>query len=226
MYNLFRTAWPNATGPKTAEGKKRVSLNGWKDGRFAQPHLLPPAKPGKFPECKNCPELAACKGGQHDYCIKQTEHLAAFLEAFESGNVDAMREMAAMAAAKTNNILHQMLNHIISNGVMLKVPVFHEGQQIGERDEKNMLLKDLVPLINALGFNSAEQLMTPKAAEEQEALTGHLAATQTEAEDAREYRRKLQEDRQRILDILEKKNEQKAHKNRVCGGEGDPAIPE
>ncbi|MCK5740129.1 hypothetical protein KAH55_13150, partial [bacterium] len=220
-----------ATGPKTKAGKDRVRLNGWKHGLTAQPHLLPPAKPGKFPECKNCDEIEACKAGEYKYCIKQVYTIAHYLEAYESGDVDKMRGLAATTQAKTKAVLDRVLNHILEHGVMLKEQLFDpEGNpltsasgQPAVRYVKNALLKELQPLIKIVGFEATEQLMTPKSAEEQEALTGHLAATQTEQEDLRGFREKMEADRERLLRIMEQ-NEQKSNKSGGAGGEGDSAL--
>lgn len=199
VYNVSK-GWDCSTGPKTDEGKKRSSINGWKTGRFAsQLHLMAPAKPGKFPLCSDCELIDDCKKTPFKYCPRDVETLAQFVHAYKEGKVNDLRDLAGITQAQMYRVFQKMFDHIMKYGVMFEIkrPILDgEGNPILDNNgkpqfnidwSKNNLIKDLPAFQSSMGFSADLQDMTPKTRQETESIKGFL--------DDKE------KDRQSLLDI-------------------------
>lgn len=209
-FNLANTAWNNATGPRTEEGKARVALNGWKTGAHCtRIRLMAPAKFEKFPWCQDCEQRTACKNKEIRYCPRDIETLAKFIQAFKDGDPNTLREEAGIANAQMWKVFSMMMHNIVQKGVMLKVERTDGEGNITITYEKNQLIKELPSFIGSLGFNADAQVMTPKSVEQKEALEGHLSREEKTQEEAVEIRKRTLNEIEKFRRLLEEnKNEQ------------------
>lgn len=220
-YNLARTAWSNATGPKTEAGKERVSLNAWKNGLHAKFHIMAPAKPGKFPLCSSCELIDECKES-YKYCPKDIETTLLFLQAYQDGKVNDLRELAGWSQAQMMKIMSMMFSDIISRGVHVKTKHIDDAGNVSYTYEKNQLVKELPAFIDVLGFSADQQIMTPKAAEQKEQLQGYVKNTEQDQASEIEYRKKIVDEMKRLREAMESEDERKKIQDRlkeVSGGE-------
>jgi hypothetical protein len=204
-YRVFNLAqgWDKATGPVTPEGKERVALNGWKNGAHTSVfRLMAPAKPGKYAMCEDCQLAEDCKNKPYKYCPTDLETVAKFVQAYKEQNINDLRELAGLATAKMNKILHEMFHQILSTGVQneIKIPVLNKDGEVvldseGEpiinvRYEKNNLIKDLPAFMTTLGFSAELQDMTPKTRQESETLKGYLKDKEVDQTEVVELKKK------------------------------------
>ena len=244
-------AWDNATGPITPEGKARVSLNGWKNGRNAsQYHLLAPAKPGKYSICNDCQYFEECKK-DYKYCPVDLETLARFVQAYKEQNVNDLREIAGLFQGKMAKILTEMFHHVIVKGAMLEVkePCINKDGELLRDDEgkaiiktnyiKNALIKDLPIFMQSLGFDAVNQDMTPKTRQETEALKGYLDDKETDQEKLIEIKKRTHDELVKMREAVQnltavkkfkefekQRDEQSTTPNRDASGDGDQEISE
>ena len=169
----------HTTGPRTVDGKRRSSLNNYKHGMYAQPkHLLAPGRAGRYDICGQCEQYNECEAGEIRYCPYKVDMIAKIVCAFENGDQAAMKQFAGMSVAKVYMILENMIEEILSTGVMLSEPKVSNGEavEISQEDANgvwrkvqvyelrdNPLLKRLQPIMAALGVTSDQQTMNPKS---------------------------------------------------------------
>lgn len=215
-YNLARTAWQNATGPKTEEGKARVALNSWKTGEYATKiRIMAPAKFEKYPWCLDCEDREPCKSKLIKYCPRDLETTAKFVAAYKNGDVNDLREEAGLANAQVWKVFSMMIHQIIEKGVMYKVVKFDsEGNEITTY-EKNQLVKELPAYLASLGMSADQQVMTPKAAEQKEALEGRIKQEQIDQEEEIVVRKRAADELAKMRKLLE---------DRQAGGELKKAL--
>ena len=245
VFNLYK-GWGMATGPRTEEGKRRASLNNWKHGRFAsQLHIIAPAKPEKLPACSSCTIVEKCKSQKFKYCPVDLETIALFIQAYQEGKVNDLKDIAGMNQAQVQKILQNMVHHIMENGVYLttKIPVLDDDKRPVKDDdgniiyitrhEKNNLLKDIPSFINTLGFSAEQQDMTPAKRQESETLKGHLQDRKEERQSLLQVQKEAHDERIRMRQAIEKMNasaklkkfnEQTTDSLGEPGGDGDKAL--
>jgi hypothetical protein len=203
-YNLARTAWQNATGPKTEEGKARVALNPWVDGAHCKKiRILAPAKFDKFPWCHDCDQRDECEKKTIKYCPRDLETTARFIAAFKEGDVSALKEEAGIANAQMWKIFSMMLHNIVDKGVMLKIESTDSDGNKSVRYEKNNLVKELPAFVATLGFSADQQVMTPKAVEQKEALEGNVRREAVTQEEEIAVRKRSADELSRMRALLE-----------------------
>jgi uncharacterized Zn finger protein (UPF0148 family) len=214
----LQNGWDKSTGPVTQEGKDRVSLNAWKNGKNAlKHHIMPPAKPGKYAICENCPYIDECKK-DYKYCPQDLEILARFIQAYKEGAVNDLRELAGLAQAKMHKIFDEIVHHILKNGVAIekKMPIFNkDGDVICGDDgkpifnisyEKNNLVKDLPGFIQSMGFNAIDQDMTPRTRQESETLKGYLDDKQVDQQSMLELKKRTHDELKKMREALTNMN--------------------
>lgn len=218
VYNLYK-GWDMATGPTSEEGKRRSSLNNWQHGRFAnQLHIIAPAKPGKLAVCAGCTIIDECKSKKFKYCPVDLETVALFIQAYQEGKVNDLRELAGMAQAQTMKVLQNMIHHIMEYGVSTvnKIPMLNkEGEPVKDSDgniifmtkhEKNNLIKDIPAFIQTLGFSAEQQDMTPAKRQEAEILTGHLQDKKEERDSILQIKKEAYDEQVRMRKAIEEMN--------------------
>ncbi|MFA6911266.1 MAG: hypothetical protein WCQ59_09120 [Candidatus Cloacimonadaceae bacterium] len=173
------------TGPRTEEGKRRSSLNGFKHGRYARPHhLLAPAT-GKYDICAACEDQDECKAGKIKYCPYKLDLMARVIAAYENGKLDDIKSLAGITQGRMYLVIENMLGEVMNKGVLLKNPVIKNGELVrydhdGEEQTLyeymiNPLIKELPKVMGAAGLTSDQQKMNPARQEENsEELRGHL----------------------------------------------------
>lgn len=207
VHNLATNAWHKATGPKTEAGKARVALNPWKDGtkcRKGKHHILAPAKFDKYPWCTECPDRDDCENKLIKYCPRDFETTLRFVQAYKDGDVNALKEDAAIANAQVSKVFAMMISSIMQKGVMMKtVQVDKNGNELVTW-EKNQLVKELPQYMSTLGFTADQQVMTPKAVEQKEALQSFVKPESPEKQsEAMEIRKKTAADLARLRELME-----------------------
>lgn len=221
VYNLTK-AWSKATGPKTPEGKERVALNGWKNGKYCTVvRTMAPAKFAKMPWCPGCEFRDSCEAKEIKYCPKDMETLATFIAAFKDGNPGGLREQAGFANAQTWKIFMMMIHEILEKGVMVGKPVFDsKGNALRDSDnkpimeyEKNHLIKEIPSFVASMGFNADAQVMTPKSAEQQESLRGHLANEELQQEAQIEVLKRTHDELAKFRELIEDSKSEKGTVN-------------
>ena len=224
-----------ATGPKTIEGKAKSSanlsghptpqealvtrFNALKHGASAKTALFFPAKPGKYPHCKNCDV-------DHDYCrkqpacIKRTELVMRHLIAVQSGNPEHLKEMHALQQANVAALFDDMLQAVIGDGVALRNPAYNFDKDGGfhlaqYRDSENQLhtieeikahplLKPLFELLSKNNMTLADLNMTQKIQVDQNIQQGQLQQDEDEKEKVLEYQRRLNDQMSGLKEMIKR----------------------
>lgn len=164
------------TGPTTAEGKFKVSANAYLHGAHARRHIVPPAKPGEYAECEECPvrvecedEVAAAAGtGRFVPCTTIMNLQEKFLHAAIAGSPERLKEIQGLTVAKVQRILFQMIERVLAIGVTQKRLTKYGKDTVIEEEVANPLLKPLNDFIKTLGLDLASWRMTPAAQESSE----------------------------------------------------------
>lgn len=184
--NLLK-GWPNATGPKTPEGKAATAanlaghptpqeaqltrFNAMKHGLFARVANYFPAKPGKYPHCDGCEHLETRACVPQRACLKRTELFLRHQVAFETQDPALLLGMRADTQAGIQALIDDMLLAIAQDGgPRLKSPewyydrdgVFHLAEFVDEQTgEKVSLMKNEAhPLLKILMDFIAKNAMT------------------------------------------------------------------
>lgn len=132
-------AWAKATGPKTAEGKAKVSqniaghptpeetirtrFNAMKHGLNAEVATYFPAKPGKYPHCNGCPYWSSCLPG--DACQRRTELFLRHRIAFETKDPSLLTDLRADLHAMVMAVLQDMMQAVMADGVRIVTPAWY-----------------------------------------------------------------------------------------------------
>ena len=182
-----REAAQHSTGPKTEEGKARVSRNGWKHGLTSAVHKLHfdnglnsllgvVGKPclstcPKYP-CPLVQDEITRPGGS---CLDKQVYVQAFasiIDAIEGGSMDGMHGLMASEMASTVQMLHDLRATIADQGLVIGIPMIDsEGNVVTRQDGSEVMGKYLpnpgVALIaklqEILGISLPEALVTPKS---------------------------------------------------------------
>ncbi|MBO9493865.1 hypothetical protein J7438_07165 [Thalassotalea sp. G20_0] len=224
-----------ATGPKTIEGKAKSSanlsghptpqeaqvtrFNALKHGASARTALFFPAKPGKYPHCKNCDV-------DHDYCreqpacIKRTELTMRHLIAVQSGNPEHLKEMHALQQANVAALFDDMLQAVIGDGVALRNPAYNFDKDGGfhlaqyrdsegklhtiEEIKAHPLLKPLFELLSKNNMTLADLNMTQKIQIDQGIQQGQLQQEEDDKEQALDYQRRLNDQMSNLKDMIKR----------------------
>lgn len=178
----------SSTGPRTAEGKRRSSLNGIKHGLYAKSHhLLAPAN-GKYDICKDCEEQDLCDAGKIKYCPFKTDLLARFLAAYENGDEKSLRQFAGLSQGRLYLVFEQMMQDLMERGVLIQQPKVSGGGVVKIVDDQgaehnvyeyvqNPLLDTVPKIMTSLGMTSDQQAMNPaKQGEDDDKIKGKMDA--------------------------------------------------
>lgn len=196
-YLSLAKAWANQTGPRTPEGKRRSSLNGYKHGKYAKSlPILAPALPGKFPVCRDCEHREPCENEPYKYCPVNMQPMMELIRAFEEGDSAALKSFAALSQANTWQVAQMMYQAVQENGVLvpkeIRTKISKDGDQIDQVLEwqANPLLSRIPEFLSVLGHTADQQAITPKQARDQEAVEGYLQGQEIERVEAKEQRDK------------------------------------
>lgn len=173
------------TGPRTEEGKRRSSLNGFKHGRYARPHhLLAPAT-GKYDICHACDQLDECKDNKLKYCPYKLDLMARVIAAYENGKLDDIKSLAGITQGRMYLVIENMLSEVMNKGVLIKQPVVKNGEPVEYEEDgvpkrlyeyvANPMIKELPKMLGASGLTSDQQKMNPARQDENgEDMKSHL----------------------------------------------------
>lgn len=176
-----------ATGPRTPEGKARVSRNGWKHGLTSAVHrqhfgdgmsalLGSLAKPclstcPKYP-CYAVESEITRPGGS---CMDKERYVHAFaaiIDAVENQSMGGVNALMATEVASTLQMLHDMKAKCADLGPMIGIQaITAEGVAVYDRDGKPVMAKwvpnpgwaVVLKTLEVLGISLPEMLATPKA---------------------------------------------------------------
>lgn len=130
-------AWASATGPKSAEGKAKVTenlaghptpeaaqrtrFNALKHGLDARTATFWPARPGRYAQCTTCDLLDnGCTTAMA--CQKKTELFMRHHVAFKSGDPALLARYRADLHANMTAIVEDLILSIIAKGAVLETP--------------------------------------------------------------------------------------------------------
>ena len=140
--------WAKATGPKTPEGKakvtenvkghptpdeaKRTRFNAMSHGLNARVAKYFPAKPGKYAACEGCEYLLSICATQVA-CLKRTENMMRHTIAFETKDPAMLTGIRADMQAAISAIIDDILLAIAQDGVRLVTPKFTTDKEGNSR---------------------------------------------------------------------------------------------
>jgi len=159
IYKNLASAWKNATGPRTTEGKLRTRLNGWKSGRFSE-EIFAPAIYGKFIECEKCRHSVLCKGKAIDYCREKLEKAIEIFQAYKEGNVSLIKEHVGIIQARNMQILEMSQAELFKRGIVIKEKLKTQNG-VTIKYKLNPATSAVSDFTKILGFNAEQQNMTP-----------------------------------------------------------------
>lgn len=185
--------WQNCAGPKTEKGKARSRLNGWKHGGAArQYHMIAPALPGKFSECETCNERDACENEPYKYCPVILAPMMHFLQAFNEGNIEDLRDFAGMNQMRLFQTVQMMFREIQKNGTMVERWREVSKGEVTTREslgfEANPLITKIIDAMQALGHTAEQQMATPKVKQDDDTIKGFLNAENDKSIDLSDYK--------------------------------------
>lgn len=165
----------NTTGPSTPETKAISSRNAWKHGLYSQAtKAMTWQNMGMLvrPCLSTCPKHPCSlvddgktqPGGD---CLDKTVYLEAFdaiISALHSGDATHGHGMFAAQLAQAVETLQGLRAVLARDGYMVAVPMFDkEGKSIGTRYETHPVMSHYVKMLDTLGINFSEMMMTPRA---------------------------------------------------------------
>lgn len=171
-----------ATGPRTEEGKAASSRNAWKHGLYSQVNnqglswmelsaVKAFARPctttcRKYP-CSLVDDGLTAPGGD---CLDKTVYVGAFngiIEALQQdGGRDNVNAMMASQMAGSIELLQQMRDEMGEQGLVIHQPMVNkQGEVVGHKAVLNPAMPPYIKLLDTLGLNLPELMMTPKAVE-------------------------------------------------------------
>jgi hypothetical protein len=234
FYANLHKMWDNATGPTTRAGKKRSSLNGYKHGlRSRKLHLMAPAITGKYPECTSCHYIDECKS-DFQYCPIQLGPVMQFLQAYEDGKVDDLKQITGITHARVFQILSLSLHQILEKGTLQPKKISEKYNHVKNDDsdlaydhdderitvlewQENPLIKRIAELMNVLGMTADQQMMTPSKKTEQDNIDGYLQGEESKSQDLKEFMQQqktsLHDLKDKITTAMDKRNQDDALKN-------------
>jgi hypothetical protein len=195
-----RDAAARSTGPRTEEGKARSSRNAWKHGLSSASTQLSFGQAGAasmaalfgkpclttcplHPDNPDAPEHPCSlvlngltrAGGN---CLDKTVYvhaLAALADALESGEMSGVHAMLAAEGGKVMQLLHELMQAITTNGLLIAIPmVTKEGKEVIADFKPNPMIPAYIKLLADFGISLPEMLATPQA--RSRAKTGEQAA--------------------------------------------------
>jgi len=128
-----------ATGPKTLEGKAKVSqnlaghptpreaavtrFNALKHGASAKVAMFFPARPGQYPHCESC-DIDYDYCARQTACLKRTELFMKHLIAFQNNDPSLLRDNHALMQSQLFAMIEDMMLSIVQKGVALESPAY------------------------------------------------------------------------------------------------------
>ena len=175
-----------STGPKTDEGKAASSRNAYIHGNYSilaqskEWAALAPMWKATGKPCRTTCDKYPCslvddeitKPGQN--CMDKQVFVQAFdavMNSLHSGDAQHAHGMMANIAASSVEILLQIRDEIASNGVSMMIPVVDKkGEVVKDANDEpikrpvlNPTLPHYTKLLDSLGVNLPELMMTPRA---------------------------------------------------------------
>ncbi len=215
----------NIEGHPTPDEALITRFNRMKHGLFAKTAKFFPARPGRYPQCDGCEHLSdfdrkESECVRHHACLKQVQLFMRYDAAFAAKDPSLLVEMQAQRHAAIQTIIDQMILTIAQDGgprmktvdwYYDKDGTFHLAKWTDEdgvehqiyKHEEHVLLKRLIEYVSKNSMTLADMGMTPKVQEDQNMMKGFLDSESSSREEANEYRRRIEEQQQKLLELVE-----------------------
>lgn len=157
-----------STGPVTEDGKKASSRNAWKHGLYASTFILGTLGRPCQTTCDKYPCTLVDDSQVHpgETCLDKqfvAEAFDSIMTAVEHKNRDEFNHLAALELAGAIQILRQMKEAILEDGVIVKSEKMDkDGNSLGYEYKGHPALAIYTKMIVDLGFTPQELLLTPK----------------------------------------------------------------
>lgn len=219
MRTLYR-AHQNITGTKSPEASarnlpaNRTHFGNLKNGIFAKQARIFPARPGKYPECEDCPERESEDCVDAGACLEITKLYMRVEHAVQHKDHKALAGIMAGNQTGLLVMLQRMMRAVDVTGVELKAPMIatykdsydlvkdESGNQVYEFSA-HPLIKPIVELIAKNNMGLADLGLTPKQAGEEERDMGHLSNEERRLQSEEEYAKTLRENSDRLLAMFD-----------------------
>jgi len=226
----------NATGPKTLEGlassaknleghptteeSKRTRFNAMKHGLNARVATFFPAKPGNYPECKECEHAAREDCVPQRVCLKKTEIFLRYHAAVESGDPELIKGYMADSQANMMALMHQMMLQMVEDGGPRQLtPMWHGDKdggvhfveypdpKTGEKTQlyeakEHVLLKRYMEFVVKNSMSLEDMGLTVKSRDEAETLKGFINNESDKQETQTEYMLEMKKKQNELLALL------------------------
>lgn len=235
-------AWANSTGPRTPEGlastaknleghptpeeARRTRFNAMKHGAYAETARYFPAKPGRYPECEDCPYFVDCGIPPNVACQRKTELYLRHQIAFDSQDPSLLQGLRSSMHATVVAILDSLMQDIIRRGVMLERPAwyydkdggFHLAEYTDDLGQKQLimevaehpLLKRMSEIIKATGLTLSDSGMTVASQQDKDLIEGHLAGQHSDRQTMLEYQQQQARALENMSSILARASDRAA----------------
>jgi hypothetical protein len=211
------------TGPKTEEGKKRVSLNGFKHGLYtSQKTILAPAKKDKYPECEGCPYRDKCEI-EYKYCPVNLSLFMKFAQAYADGQIKELQEIAGMMQGKALTILGMLYNDVFKEGTtkerryITNLDKESNEETVVLEIQTHPALRRIPEFHQLLGFTADQQNMTPAKSEEVKTAKGFLNAEESKNVNLNEFvesqKNELSKIKESLIKAAKLRNNDEAYQN-------------